>query len=133
MKCSIHRQSGVAAVEFALLVGVLILMAFGTTEFGRAFYQYNTLLKSTRAAAREMSFGNAANHIAAARCLAVHGDRTCEAGALLAELTVDLVKFPPSDPGCVVIEGYEFRSFVPVVVPDITFSAVRTCMPAGPT
>lgn len=133
MKSRTHRQDGVAALEFALLVGVITLIAFGTTELGRAFYQYNTLLKSTRAAAREMSFGSAANHMAAARCLAVHGNRTCEGDTLLVDLTADLVKFPPSDPGCVLIQGFNFVSYVPFVIPDIAFSALRTCMPPGPS
>jgi len=134
MKRSVYRQRGVAAIEFGLLAVVLVLISFGITEFGRAFYQYNTLLKSTRAAAREMSFGSAANHIQVARCLAVYGHRTCTGESLLAGLTGDLVKFPPDAelyPGCVAIEGFRFISYVPWIVPDITFNTVRTCMPPG--
>jgi hypothetical protein len=46
------QQKGVAAVEFAILLPLLLLIVFGITEFGRALYAYNTLVKATRDAAR---------------------------------------------------------------------------------
>lgn len=49
------RQRGVAAVELAFLVILLLLMAAGTFEFGRAFWHYNALAKATRDGARVMS------------------------------------------------------------------------------
>ena len=48
-------QRGVAIVEFALILPFLLLLTFITTEFGRAIYQYNTLTKSVRDAARYLS------------------------------------------------------------------------------
>ena len=43
------KQQGVAAVEFAILLTfVLVPIVFGITEFGRALYYYNTLVKATR-------------------------------------------------------------------------------------
>jgi Flp pilus assembly protein TadG len=50
-----NKQSGVAIVEFALVLPLLLLLTFITTEFGRALYQYNTLTKSVRDAARYLS------------------------------------------------------------------------------
>jgi hypothetical protein len=48
-------QSGVALVEFALVLPVLLMLAFMTTELSRALYQYNILTKSVRDAARYLS------------------------------------------------------------------------------
>ena len=47
-----NRQRGVAIVEFALVLPLLLLMTFVVTEYSRALYQYNTLTKSVRDAAR---------------------------------------------------------------------------------
>ncbi len=37
-------QGGAVAVEFALLVIPMLVMVFGITEFGRAMYQYLSLI-----------------------------------------------------------------------------------------
>ena len=50
-----RRQKGVAIVEFALILPFLLLLTFITTEFGRAIWEYNTLTKSVRDAARYLS------------------------------------------------------------------------------
>lgn len=50
-----NKQSGVAIVEFALVLPLLLILTFITTEFGRALYQYNILTKSVRDAARYLS------------------------------------------------------------------------------
>lgn len=55
-----RRQSGVAAVELAFLLVLLLLMAAGTFEFGRGFWYYNALAKATRDGARAMSIAPAA-------------------------------------------------------------------------
>ena len=44
-----RRQDGAAAVEFAVIVGLLAMLIFGMMEYGLAFWQ----LQSLRAAARE--------------------------------------------------------------------------------
>jgi hypothetical protein len=49
------KQNGVALVEFALILPLLLILTFITTEFGRALYQYNTIAKSLRDAARYLS------------------------------------------------------------------------------
>lgn len=48
-----HR--GVALIEFALVLPLLLILTFITTEFGRALYQYNTLTKAVRDASRYLS------------------------------------------------------------------------------
>ena len=81
-----HRQRGAAAVEFALVMIPLLVLAFGVVEYGRAIYCYDTVVKSVRAAARYIapynpsdatSFSSAA---ASARCLAVYGKTSCTNG-----------------------------------------------------
>lgn len=49
------RQRGVAAVEFAIVLPLLLMVAFGIVEFGRAMYEYDSLVKNARAAARYLS------------------------------------------------------------------------------
>src|SRR5258708_28379071 len=47
-----RRQSGLAMVEFALSVPVLLLLMFGTFEFGHFLIQYSTLNDAVRNSAR---------------------------------------------------------------------------------
>ena len=68
------RQKGVAIVEFALILPFLLLLTFITTEFGRAVWEYNTLTKSVRDAARYLSIQTPGTHIAEARNLMVYGN-----------------------------------------------------------
>ena len=49
------RQQGVAAVEFAVVVFILLLIGAGMVEFGRALWYYDALAKGTRDAARYLS------------------------------------------------------------------------------
>jgi Flp pilus assembly protein TadG len=68
------RQKGVAIVEFALILPFLLLLTFITTEFGRAIWEYNTLTKSVRDAARYLSIQTPGTHVAEARNLMVYGN-----------------------------------------------------------
>jgi hypothetical protein len=49
------KQSGVAAIEMAIVTPVLLLLILGVSELGKAFFQQNTLNKSVRDAARQVS------------------------------------------------------------------------------
>lgn len=49
------RTRGNALVEFALAVGLLLPMLFGTFEFGYAFYTYNRLIAAIREGGRYAS------------------------------------------------------------------------------
>ena len=73
-----QRQHGVALVELALTISLLLAITFGVTEFGRAIYTYNTLAKATRDATRYLSTQAAGNSIsyATATNLAVYGTPT---------------------------------------------------------
>jgi Flp pilus assembly protein TadG len=49
IRSKLRREEGAAAVEFALIVGLLAILVFGLLEYGLAFWQVQNL----RAAARE--------------------------------------------------------------------------------
>ena len=68
------KQSGVALIELALIIPLLLLLTFITTEFGRAMYEYNAVTKSTRDAVRYLSFQTPGTHIAEAQNLVVYGN-----------------------------------------------------------
>jgi Flp pilus assembly protein TadG len=48
----LRREDGAAAVEFALIVGVLAMLIFGTLQFGLTFFELQNLRASTREGAR---------------------------------------------------------------------------------
>lgn len=50
-----HNQAGLATVEFAFSVPVLLLLLLATAEFGCALYQYNTLVKAVEDGARYLA------------------------------------------------------------------------------
>lgn len=85
------KQRGIAAIEFAILVPVMLLIVFGITEFGRAFYQYNTLAKSARDGVRYLSTQASGTGHGIAACLAVHGNQTCTGPVLVSGLTTAMV------------------------------------------
>lgn len=141
-----QKQRGVAAIELALLIFPLVLLAFGMSEYARAIYQYNTLTKATRDAARFLSSQSPGdpNDIATAKCLAVYGNRSCTLPALVPDLTMSMVSVCDST-NCadhqaqstgsgvinlvsVRIDGYAFTSLVPLRVPDMTFGRISTTM-----
>ena len=48
-------QSGLAVVEFAIVLPLIVLLALAVTELGRGLYQYNTLTKAVRDGVRHLS------------------------------------------------------------------------------
>ena len=51
------REDGAAAVEFALIVGLLAMLVFGMMEYGLAFWQMQSLRAATREGARVAAVG----------------------------------------------------------------------------
>ena len=92
-----QRMQGAAAVELALLLIPMLILILGVAEFGRALYQYNTLTKAVRDAARHLSQFNpndSSTYDEAkedAICLAVYGGLSCGGEVLVADLTTDMV------------------------------------------
>lgn len=97
-----EAMRGAVAVEFALLLIPLLLLAFGIAEYGRALYQYNTLVKTVRDAARLLSHHNPEDPasygpvLEEARCLAVYGNTNCSGAVLAPGLTTGMVTITSS-------------------------------------
>ena len=132
---------GAVAVEMALLMIPLIVMAFGVAEFGRAIYQYNTLTKVVRDSVRVVSQHDPSDLVnysffeAEARCLAVHGTIDCSGPPLLPGLAtgmVSIVSAPDAGTGInmvtVTVTGYVFTF---VFNPLVFFGNTATNIPFG--
>jgi Flp pilus assembly protein TadG len=91
VRAKLRREDGAAAVEFALIVGLLAILVFGLLEYGLAFWQVQNL----RAAARE-----------GARVAAVRGTDADIKAAMQAASTGSLsggwtfTKSPNGNPAC---------------------------------
>ena len=147
---------GVAAIEFALLIGPMVLLLFGATEYGRAIYTYNTLDKAVRDAVRHLSQHGPGDALirGQALCLATTGSytpetTTCTGAPLAPGLTTSNVQLCDASPGScpsthaaqetgegsinlvsVTITGYAFDSMVEYVMPDLNFNAISATMRA---
>jgi Flp pilus assembly protein TadG len=107
-------QRGTAIVEFALVLPLLLLLTMTTTEFGRAIYQYNTIVKSLRDATRYLSMQTPNTKLAEAKNLVVFGNIAGTGQALVPGLTVAKVSIPPwqltgSNPVINTVKGYRDR------------------------
>ena len=149
-----HRgQSGVAAIEFAILIVPMMLMLFGVTEYGRAIYQYNTITKSVRDATRYLSTVAPGTGHAEARNLVVCGSTAaCGTSTLAPGLTTGMVAVCDAT-NCasthasqatgsgtvnlvtVTVSGYAFQSVVNVPIngvtlgmPSMTFGPIQSTM-----
>lgn len=89
-----HKINGAALVEFALVLPLLLLLSFITTEYSRALYQYNILTKSVRDASRYLSTQNPGTKIAEAKNLVVYGSLANTGSPLAIGLALNQVKDP---------------------------------------
>jgi Flp pilus assembly protein TadG len=87
-------QHGVAIVEFALVLPVLLAMAIITVEMGRAVQRYNSTAKVVRDAVRYLSTQTPGTHIAEARNLIVYGNTAGTGNPLDLQLTASNVPAP---------------------------------------
>lgn len=115
------RQKGVALVEFALVLPLLLLLTLLATELGRAVYRYNTNAKAVRDAVRYLSVQTPGTHVAEARNLIVYGNVAGAGSPRDAALTAANVPAPTwqtagADPVIntvtVRVSGYQFRPLV---------------------
>lgn len=127
-----HRQQGVALVEFAFVLPLLLIVTLLCAELGRAVYRYNTTAKTVRDAVRYLSVQTPGTHAAEARNLILYGN-VAGTGALLdPALTAANVPAPTwqtagSDPlintVTVRVSGYQFRPMVANMF-DARFSVI---------
>lgn len=148
------HQRGVAAVEFGILIIPLTLMLFGLSEYGRAIYQYNTLVKATRDATRYLTTVAPGNGLVEAECLVRYGKTVCGGTALVPGLEVGKAEVVICDAtNCtathalvstgsgavnlvtVTISDFEFKSLINFPIgglsagaPDITFGDISNTM-----
>ena len=69
----LRREDGAAAVEFAIVVGVLAMLVFGVVEFGLVFWQVQNLRSATREAARVAAVRGSTTQISTAMVAAAAG------------------------------------------------------------
>lgn len=93
-----ESQSGVAIIEFALVLPFLLLLSLITIEYGRALYQYNAVVKSTRDAVRFLSMRETGVLTDEARNIVVYGNVVNTGLPLSFGLSVDKVKTPIWEP-----------------------------------
>lgn len=96
-------QAGVAAVEFAFVIVVLLLIVAGTLGFGRAFWYADALTKATRDGARMMSTWEVADiNIGAATAItqvkSVAAAANVSPALVDGNVTVECDYSPPADP-----------------------------------
>lgn len=135
------RQQGVALIEFALILPFLLLLSIIAFEFGRAIWEYNSLTKSVRDAARYLSLQTPGTKITQARNLMVYGNLGGTGTPLARGLTTANVPAPTWQTAgaapvintvTVRITGYQFSSMFTSVfgVPfgTVTYSDITATM-----
>ena len=108
-------EAGTQLAEMAIVLPVLLVLFGATAEFGRFFYTYNTLTKSTRAGARYLTATTLANDDDAKR-LVVNGTTDDGASPILPGLDTGNVNITreetaPGFPVTVTVEisGYTYE------------------------
>ena len=59
------EQKGQSLVELALILPIIVLLMFGTVEFGRVFYSYITVTSAVREGVRQAAVGKTDEEIEA--------------------------------------------------------------------
>ena len=138
---SMKRQNGVALVEFALILPFLLLLSLLAVEFGRAIWEYNTLTKSVRDAARYLAIQTPGTKITQARNLMVYGNLGGTGAPLARGLSASNVPDPTWQTAgsapvintvTVRISGYTFNSMFSTVFGlsfgNVTYSDISATM-----
>ena len=85
-------DQGVALLEIAIVIPILLVMFAGIAEFGRYFYEYNTLAKASRLGARYLaskSVNSETDYKAIAKNIVVFGNTAGTGSPVLPGLTTD--------------------------------------------
>jgi Flp pilus assembly protein TadG len=115
------RQHGVALVEFAFVLPLLLVLSLTSAELGRAVYRYNTTAKTVRDAARYLSVQTPGTHIADARNLILYGNEAGTGPLLDSALTAANVPAPTWQTAgsaplintvTIRVSGYQFRPMI---------------------
>ena len=137
------RQQGAAIVEFALILPFLLVLTFTVTEMGRAFYQYNVLVKSVREAARYLTTRTPhdAAVITNAKNIILYGNPSGSGSVVLTGLSLSNVSdpvwsstgtFPDMNTVTVSVTNYRFTPLATSVFgfnfSNIVFSPIKATM-----
>lgn len=136
-----NEQQGVALVEFALVLPVLLILAALTIDLGRAVFRYNTTVKTVRDAARYLSVQAPNSHQTETRNLIVYGNTAGTGAPLDPMLTATMVKdpvwktegtAPVINTVTVRIQGYQFQpissSWFGTAFSTLTYSDITATM-----
>lgn len=113
-----HQQQGAALIELALSIPFMIMLSMIVIEFGRALYEYNTVTKSVRDAARYLSANTPNTLCPDAQNLVVYGTTTVGSQPLAPGLKTSAVScswqttgaLPLINTVTVTVTGYHFTS-----------------------
>lgn len=135
------HQQGVALIEFALILPLLLVLTFITIDIGRAVFRYNTTAKTVRDAVRYISVWPENTHVTEMRNLIVYGNTAGTGDPMDPALTSSMVLTPTyatvgSNPVIrtvtVTVEGYTFTpmfaDFFGVTAGTVTFSNISATM-----
>jgi Flp pilus assembly protein TadG len=137
MRGKLRREDGAAAVEFALIVGLLAMLTFGLIEYGLAFWQVQNLRASAREGARVAAVGGDATAIRSAMQTSSAGsfspsstysqNRVCDQTETTTGQPVTITINNGSLPGSVQ-QAFEVSiPFLPVITLDPTLSGTFRC------
>jgi Flp pilus assembly protein TadG len=135
---------GQALIEMAFVLLMFLFLFFGIVEFSRALYTWNTIVQSTRAAARWAVVNVGGNSDSAdierTKNVVVYHDPDISSGAgILSGLTTSLVQVsvvtlesdsngrPINQKISVTVSGFQFQPVLPITGP-ITFPAFETSL-----
>lgn len=134
------RQQGSALVEFALVLPLLLILCFVITELGRAYYQYNTLAKSVREAARFLSVRTPGVDVDLAKNIILYGNPGGSGNYQLAALSAakidptwkSLGSYPAITTVTIVVSNFSFTPIVSsvfgIALPTVVFSPIKATM-----
>lgn len=135
------NQRGVALVEFALILPMLLVLSVMVIELGHAVYRYNTTAKHVRDAVRYLSVWPQNTHITETRNIIVYGNTQGEGVPMDPNLTESNVAEPTwqtvgvepvINTVTVRITGYTytpmFTQFFGVTFGTITFNDITATM-----
>lgn len=120
----LRGEEGAAAVEFALVVGLLFVILFGIMEFGLAFFELQNLRSSAREGARAAAIGGVRAEVSQALVQGASGS-----------LPNGYSSFTPSGPGpfCTNKKGLEIKVTLPLTsLPSNVQSAFLVDIPFLP-
>lgn len=84
----VKNESGVQLVELAIVIPIFVLLFAAVAEFGRYFYEYTTMAKSSRAAVRYLATAAVNNaEDTKAKNIAVYGNPDGTGSPLISGLT----------------------------------------------